>query len=186
MARRSRRPGGPTVGEEGELPPWWPNQYPPDDQIHLLNYDGFDWVAMYGSPNTARGRHTPVLQQNPTDMLAYQAGGPDETATGPVAFGYSCIWTQASVDRTYVPKPRAKKRWEDLSPGYRRDISGTMRHRLGLRTETQFKRYYETAPDLSRLRRHKVKFIVVSGTGRISFPKGKDTSDYPWLATWQK
>lgn len=182
--RRLGPPGGATVGDMDVFPPWWPNNWPP--QIHVLRMEGYDWIAMYGTPSNAQGNYQPVFEQNPEDMVAYQDGAPDGF-TGPQAFNYSCVWAQVDVapDKR-APKPRARKTWETLSPGYRRDISGTMRRRFRLTTEAQFKHYYETAVDLSALRRHKPKTIVVAGIGRIGFPKGKTLADYPWLATWQR
>lgn len=184
MARRGP-PGGPEVGRPGQLPSWWPNRLPPEYDIHTLRHDGYDWVAMYGTPAAGFGLFTPILRKTPALILAYQAGGPDNDATGAITFGYSCIWRQVKIATGPQP-PRAKRTWETLSPSTRSSYRGTMRRRLLLRTEPQFKHYYETAPDLSLLRRHRVKTVIVPNIGRLSFPHGKDMAEYPWLATWQR
>ena len=183
MARRGP-PGGPEVGEPGRLPPWWSSGFPPADNIHLLRHVGWDWVAMYGTPTVVDRPFTSILRKTPELILAYQAGGPDNDATGPIAHNYSCIWRQVKI--APGEPPRAKRTWETLSPSTRSSYRGTMKRRLLLRTEPQFKHYYETAPDLSLLRRHRVKTVIVPNVGRLSFPHGKDMAEYPWLATWQR
>ena len=183
--QRLGSPGGGTVGSIGELPSWWPHGLPPADQVHVLRQAGYYWLAMYGVPATAQGRQTAVYKQNPGDVEAYQDGAPGGM-TGPLSFGYSCIWQQVLVRPAPEPKPRAKRTWETLAPSTRSGYRGKMRHVLHLRTEEQFKDYYETAVDLSLLRRHQPKTIVVPDVGRIAFPKGRDVTDYPWLITWQR
>ena len=140
---------------------------------------------MYGTPAVVDRPFTPILRKTPELILAYQAGGPDNDATGPITHGYSCIWRQVQIATEPQP-PRAKRTWETLSPSTRSSYRGTMRRRLLLRTEPEFKRYYETAPDLSLLRRHRVKTVIVPGVGRLSFPHDKDMAEFPWLATWQR
>lgn len=184
MARRGP-PGGQEVGEPGQLPPWWPNRFPPEDRIQVFRYGGYDWVAMYGSPSAAFGRFTPVPRSTPDAILTYQAGGPDEDATGAIAFFYSCIWRQVKI-ATGAQPPRGRKTWDTLAPSTKASYRGTMRQQFRFRTEEQFRHYYQTAPDLSRIRRHKVRTAVVEGTGRLSFPRGKDVAEFPWLATWQR
>lgn len=177
----------PTLGQPGELPPWWPNGYPPESQRQFLrrtDVGGPDlfYLAMYGTPDTGRDpKHIPVYKGSVGLIADYQEGALGGM-TGGMAFQYSAVWRRVNVAGVPPAKPRAKKRWEDLSPGYRRDISGTMRNRLKLKTEAQFKNYYENAEDLSLLRRHKARTFIVKGLGRISFPQGKDPNR--WLATW--
>lgn len=203
MARRRRPPppSGPEVGQAGTLPPWLDppglTQYPPQPRYHLqVHYRGhnFHFVAMYGNFGVARtlpDGAVGIYFLTWAEVWDYQNGGgrypgAPGGGTGGVAFTYSCILRRVDIVDDKPPQPRARKRWEDLSPQYRKNISGTMKQRYGLKTEAQQKHYYETAYDLSGVRRHASRTVVVEGIGRISFPRGGDENLPPWLITWKK
>jgi hypothetical protein len=147
----------------------------------------FFYVAIYGNTGTARDpNHTAIYKQRVDEIEEYQDGAPGGM-TGGVAFGYSCVWRRVNVAGMPEPKPVARRTWATLAPSTKSSYRGTMRHRLGLKTEEQFVEYYETAPDLSTLRRHyEGHTTVVKGFGRISFPRGGDSDPWTWLATWQR
>ena len=152
----------------------------------MLNQGGFYYVAMYGNAGVGRLNHTSLYFFDVAEVEAYQDGAPGGMMGG-VAFPYSCVWRRARVRAEKVPTPRAKRTWETLSPSTRSSYRGTMKRRLLLRTEPEFKHYYETAPDLSLLRRHQTKTFVATGLGRIDFASAATNADPPsWLITWIK
>jgi len=143
-------------------------------------------VAVYGVPSAGQGRQTSIYKHNWEEVERYQDEAPDGM-TGPVAFRYSCVWRRIIFTdrRPREPKPRARRTWETLSPSTRKSYTGTMRRRLGLRTDEQFKHYYESAVDLSLLRRHPPRTSVVKGLGRIAFPAA-DQGYRDFLITWHQ
>ncbi len=185
MASRRPRPSGPYVGEPGEVPPWWPHQYPPSAQRQVLNQGGLYFLAMYGNAAIGRIDHVSIYFGTAAETERYQDGAPGGM-TGGIAFEYSCIWERVEVGPQPTPPPRAKRTWETLAPSTRSGYRGRMRRQLGFTTEAQFKTYYETTPDLSFLRRHKARTYVAPGIGRIAFPKRARTNPYSFMATWQR
>jgi hypothetical protein len=187
MPKRYRppAPNGPFVGDMGALPSWWPNSPPPDPR-YFLNQGGFYYVAMYGNAGVGRVEHVGVYFGTATEVTEYQDGAPGGM-TGGVAFEYSCVWRRVKVSKPpEEPPPAAKRTWETLAASTRSSYRGSMRRRLGLTTEAQFKHYYETTPDLSYIRRHPTRTAIAKGLGRISFPRGGDADPPPWLISWRR
>lgn len=148
----------------------------------FMFYDGTWWYFIGGNPQALRAKSTTVYGfhgRNGYELAKANLAGSALGLEG--ASAVAAIWGR--VEGIPPPKgkdkPAAKKTWSELSESTKRGYRGKMRTQLGLTTDAEYARYYETARDLSWLRRHPTKRV------RMTPPKiGAMRATHDYMVVW--